>query len=88
MAYDNYEIDFHLTPNGWRTGGVNTTGSPDEIPPEDRVLTIRKSVYQRSGWSSEDIAWNEIWRSPATSEEELAILISKYPSPDQKKFPN
>ena len=85
MAYDKYDIDYHLTPRGWIKGtseffGV-TDGSP-EIPPDDRVLTEHLSVRQSSGYSDAHDSWRETWRSGSISDDELRALKKKFPRPE------
>jgi hypothetical protein len=83
MADDDYATDWHLTPRGWVQGTDVYFGRPtaESPPPEDRVLTMRDRVYQRSNWSREEKSWTQIWRSPVISDSEIAALRARYADP-------
>jgi len=78
MSADHYEIEYHLTPGGWITGTSYYYGKADEVvdPPVDRVLTIKKEVTQSSGYSPEDVSWDELWRDPDI--QNVDALVVKY----------
>ena len=61
MAYDNIDMIYHLTPNGWNY---------DDTPPDDRVETWNLNIYQASGWSKERRSWSLIWESAGVSKAE------------------
>ena len=73
MEWDDYREDFHLSPKrGWKIGA----------PPADRVLTMERHIYQRSGFSQEETTWSEKWRSKKISDKDLAKLLKKFPRPN------
>lgn len=82
-VYDSFGIEYHLTPTGWVNGSEWEFSNKvkDITPPDDRVLTLKLSVRQSSGWSKEDARWSEAWRSPSVTEEELETLKKRFPRP-------
>ena len=80
MSYDDYEREYHLTPNGWVTGRYWYFGKSEKevAPPSDRLLTVKKSVTQSSGWSREDVSFSEEWRFEG-ADEEIKKLKMKFP---------
>ena len=80
MPYDEYKEDVHLTPSGWVYGTFSACGTVTEKPaPVDRVLTLHKSVYQGSGYSPENVTWEEAWRSSDVSDVYIKELKAKFP---------
>lgn len=69
MAYDRYDMQFHLTPNGWSTS---------DAPPPDRIETLNLHVYQASGWSREERTWSRIWENEEVSGAEREALYKKF----------
>ena len=55
MAYDSYDYDRYLTPEGWSLG--------DERP-ADCVEEWHVKGRQQSGWSKEYVTWTCTWASP------------------------
>ncbi len=80
MSYDDYEVEYHLTPSGWKAGTSYFYGKPQQEsqPPADRVLTAVRQVTQASGWSREEVSWRTAWTAPDTPPEKLKELFSKY----------
>jgi hypothetical protein len=81
MAEDDLETEYHLTPRGWVIGTSHFFGNTEKeiVPPADRVLTMVRRIYQRSGYSPEEKSWREKWRSRKVSDVDLAKLKSKFP---------
>ena len=61
MAYDRYDLKYHLTPSGWVT---------QNDPPDDCVETWDMHAEQASGWSRERKAWSCAWASPKWTREQ------------------
>ena len=83
MAFDSYDVEWHLTPNGWFSGDTWYFGKKDSgvAAPTNRLLTTRKSVRQRSEWSKEDTSWRETWRADSATDAEIQALMQEYPRP-------
>jgi hypothetical protein len=80
MSYDDYEVEYHLTPSGWMVGTSYFYGKAQQEvqPPSDRALTVIRQVAQASGWSREEVSWSTKWESPDTPPDVLKSLIAKY----------
>lgn len=78
MAYDSYSTDWHLTEEGWIQGVPSYESGPPLAPPNGRLLTVTRQVYQGSGWSAEDVTWSEVWRSDRITNGELEKLLEGY----------
>jgi hypothetical protein len=80
MSYDDYEVEYHLTPTGWKRGTSYYYGkTQQEIePPSDRVLTVVKEVTQSSGWSREEVSWGTKWKSNETPSDAVDALVAKF----------
>ena len=50
----------------------------EKTAPQNRLLTVTKSVTQASGWSRDEISFNEDWRAEG-EEEKIKALLKKYP---------
>src|SRR5256885_1236776 len=89
MAYDRYEIEFHLTPTGWVTGTEFCQGTPERVVtvPADRVETWLLKAEQSSGWSREDREWQLTWVHPTLSEAERVSLRRSFDAPS-RGFPS
>ena len=83
MADDDLETEYHLTHSGWQQGTVFFFRHTKQLisPPVDRVLTLVHRLYQRSGWSPEEISVREIWRSPEVTDDDLLNLRKRFPFP-------
>ena len=81
---DDFEIEYHLTPNGWRRGSEWFFGriQADNSVPTDRVLTLKKRAYQRTGDVEREISWSTVWRNPDVSEAELVRLQTTFRMPE------
>ena len=55
--YDSWDVECHLTPTGWVEGSELEFDRQvkDFPPPEDRLLTLKVSSRQSSGWSRTDV---------------------------------
>ena len=61
MAVDRVESLYHLTPNGWVDGSVDSMwGNKTVDPPSDRVETWKHKIYQSSAYSPEERSWDEV----------------------------
>lgn len=80
MSCDDYSVEYHLTPSGWKIGTTYFYGKPQkEIqPPSDRLLTVVQDTVQTSRWSPEEVSWRTAWTAPNTAPEKLKELFSKY----------
>ena len=78
---DDFEIEYHLTPHGWKRGSEWFFGRIQAATPApaDRVLTLRKRLYQRSGASSPEIIWTTIWQKPGLDDDVLQALRARFP---------
>lgn len=86
MAVDRVEALWHLTPNGWIAGSVNSmwTGLNRTVePPADRVETWLHKLSQASANSPELNIFYMTWFSPTVSVEERKVLHEKFPSNDE-----
>ena len=83
MAYDKYDVEYHLTPQGWVSGTEWFFGKVQKEvpPPEDRVETWIRHEEQSSGWSRPDIEWKRAWISDAVSGQEIEKLHQRFPRP-------
>lgn len=81
--WDSYDIDYHLTPNGWVTGTKSSFGKARTmIPrPADCVLTLRLSVRQTYASSRGEESWSEIWKSPSATKDYVSKLQKTFPRP-------
>jgi hypothetical protein len=54
MSFDNFEVEYHLTPKGWIEGSRWYLGAKhrDVPPPKNRVETWRRHSEQSSQWFS------------------------------------
>lgn len=68
MAWDSSDNDYHLTPRGLLPGP----------PPEDRVETWNRSMYQASGWSREQVTWTCKWVNEEIPRADRDALREKY----------
>jgi hypothetical protein len=82
MSFDRYDIELHLTPNGWVHGTDRYYGEIEhaEEPPADRVLTVRKQTEQSSGWAPAVVTFNVLWKRPG-AEREIEALKAAHPLP-------
>jgi hypothetical protein len=80
MSCDDYSVEYHLTPSGWKTGASYFYGKPQkEIqPPSDRLLTVVQDAVQTSRWSTEEVSWRTEWTAPDTPPEVLKKLFAEY----------
>ena len=78
---DDFEVEYHLTPYGWKRGSEWFFGriQADTPTPADRVLTLRKRLYQRSRASSPEIAWTTVWQKPGVNNDDLRALRARFP---------
>ena len=74
MAYDRYDLKYHLTPSGWVT---------QNDPPDDCVETWDMHAEQASGWSRERKAWSCAWASPKWTREQRDEMRKQHPIPDE-----
>jgi hypothetical protein len=68
MAYDDIEIEYHLTPDGWKTGD----------PPSDCIETWICHKHQASGYSRTHVSWRCKWADPSTSRSARNELRARY----------
>lgn len=88
MAYDRYEVEYHLTPAGWVAGTTSDMGREEKVdPPSDRVETWLYRMKQSSGWSPEDRDWRLIWTHPTMSSDARIALRRSFPPPG-REFPS
>ncbi|MCK4947706.1 MAG: hypothetical protein KAR07_10225 [Spirochaetes bacterium] len=84
MAVDDLEIEYHLTSRGWVEGTHKFFGNVDGEKiesPQDTVETWVKNIYQRSGWSGEEISWKCIWVDSKMDEKKRNELRNEFPKP-------
>ena len=81
---DDFEIEDHLTPHGWKRGCEWFFGQLQaETPaPADRVLTLKKRLYQRSAAAEKDVRWSTIWKDPDVPERDVELLRTRYRLPE------
>ena len=68
MSYDNDSAMYSLTPDGWVSG--------DNI--ENAVEVWRRTVFQASPWSREQISWSCEWVNDSVDLVERDRLRGKY----------
>jgi hypothetical protein len=80
MAYDAWEHEYHLTPNGWVTGSFYFRGTlARKVPvPIDRVLTIVQESFFSSSSPLPQISWRQAWIYSAYSLEKIDSLLIKF----------
>jgi hypothetical protein len=83
MSYDNWDQEWHLTPQGWIRGSSTYFGRVDsEVPrPADAIETWEQHCDQASGWSREYKTNKQVWHNPDTSEADRDVLRAKFPKP-------
>jgi hypothetical protein len=82
---DDFEVEYHLTPHGWQRGSEWFFGrmQAETTAPPDRVLTLKKRLYQRTVASDKDVGWITVWRDPKLPESELASLRTRFTFPEK-----
>jgi hypothetical protein len=80
MSYNDYEVEYHLTPSGWKRGTSYYYGHAQGTvePPPDRVHAVIRHEKQASGWSREEVSWGAKWTSSGTSEDVLNSFIAEF----------
>ena len=68
MAYDDIEFEYHLTPDGWKTGD----------PPSNRIETWICHQYQASPYSRTLVQWRSKWADPNIPRADRDELRTKY----------
>jgi|SRR5215472_3986583 len=68
LAYDDIETEYHLTPDGWKTGD----------PPSNRIETWICHQYQASPYSRTLVQWRPKWADPKIPRAERDELRAKY----------
>lgn len=89
MAQDDYEIERHLTPNGWITGNEWVNGSQTKTvePPRDRIETwVELHADSSGGWAPPAVSSKLVWESPNVSAEDRAELNKTFPRPEAKPW--
>lgn len=81
---DDFEVEYHLTPNGWVRGCEWFFGrlQAESPTPVDRLLTLRKRLYQRAPDSVKDTTWTTVWQNPAVSDAEIESLRNRHRWPE------
>lgn len=71
MAYEEWEHEYHLTPNGWATGSFYFRGTlAKKIPiPIDRVLTLVQENFNSSSNVALKRSWRDGWNGSGYSDE-------------------
>ena len=83
MAFDDVRTEYHLTPDGWVKGTCRYFGSSkNEVErPHNTVETWENRLYQRSGWSPEEISAEMIWHNASVPEAEREALRARFTRP-------
>lgn len=78
-----YDVEFHLTADGWVRGTEWFAGmiQAQITPPPTRVLTIIKRVTTNAKSGHDDVSWRNNWRNAAIPDAELAALRSRFAAP-------
>lgn len=78
-----YDVEFHLTPNGWVRGTEWFVGiiQAEITPPPNRILTIVKRVTTSAATGRDEISWRNTWRNTAIPEAEVAAVRSRFQAP-------
>jgi hypothetical protein len=81
---DDFEVEYHLTPTGWIRGCEWFLGEMQaETPaPPDRLLTMKKRLYQQSPTAEKDVRWTTTWRDPGVQESDLDLLQTRFRLPE------
>jgi hypothetical protein len=80
MAYDEWEHEYHLTPNGWVTGSFYFRGTLAKkvSVPIDRVLTMVQENFNSSSSAGLQTSWEQNWQSSGCSQEKIGLLLVKF----------
>ena len=73
MAWDNHDIVYYLTKDGWTT---------DSEVANTAVWRATLNIYQRSGWSREVLTWSG---GPVTDWIQAEELLVRFPAPDRDR---
>ena len=81
---DDFEVEFHLTPQGWKRGSEWFFGRLEAecSPPPDRLLTLRKHLVQPFSSAPKTISWATVWRDTRFTDDELDLVRSRHPLPE------
>lgn len=84
MAADDYEVEYHLTEEGWVKGSSWFFNQlQGEAVPRAKG-TLETWLYherQSSTYSRSDITWERTWRDPDADENHIKDLHRKFPKP-------
>jgi len=90
MAYDEWEHEYHLTPNGWVTGSFSFRGTlAKKVPiPIDKVMTMVQENFNSTSCPLLQTSWRQGWLSCCCSLEKIDRLFLKfgYRPPEQITF--
>jgi hypothetical protein len=80
MAYDEWEHEYHLTPNGWTTGSFYFRGTlAKKVPiPIDRVITMIEENFNSSSSPALQRSWRLGWQSFGCSCEGIDLLLMEF----------
>jgi hypothetical protein len=80
MAYDEWENEYHLTPNGWIAGSFSFRGTlAKKVPiPIDRVLTMVQENFNSSSSPMFQTTWRHGWQSSGYSLEKIDLLLVRF----------
>ena len=82
-ATDDFEVEFHLTPNGWQRGSEWFFGELQAATPSpaNRLLTLKQRIYQSSPVATPLVTWVTVWRKSGVPEHEIEELRKKFQLP-------
>ena len=77
---DDWEQEFHLTPNGWIPGCFFFRGALDKkvVPPDDRVLTLVMEGLDSPIIGGLNVGWRYDWKSKVHSQAEIDRLLAEF----------
>jgi len=80
MAYDEWEHEYHLTPNGWLPGSLHFRGTlAKKVPvPIDRVMTMVQENLKSSSSPLLQTTWRPGWQSSGHSQEKIDHLLMRF----------
>lgn len=76
----DWEREYHLTPQGWLTGSSYVLGeiAAEVEPPSDRVLTLVEQSRFVSGLSEARSDWRYDWKSPEIGTDDPHKLLAMF----------
>ncbi len=83
---DDFEIEYYLTPDGWKRGSEWFFGQlqAETPPPADCVLTLRKKLFQLRPDAAKEVTWRTMWSNPRFTQAQIEALRSRFGQPEAR----